>query len=165
MQDWEVSCYLIKAYYNHRNRKYFPTFPAPIRRSGRCNGDEICVNGLDRQHGQRSPASCVRTDYFTRMISNSGKPAGERAPLSDLEGKRAQMVVSKLDGTTPLEVDRFDVKTFNATGNTVQTKECHDCLQLKTDTFGPDTNSLKAEATMLTTGAVAGILWLAVMSG
>ena len=99
------------------------------------------------------------------MISNAGKSAGERPPLLDLEGKRAQMVVSQVDGTTPLEVDTFDVETLNATGNAVQSKKCRDCLELKTDTFGPDIDGLKAEVTLLTTGAIAGILWLVVLSG
>lgn len=167
-----MACYLMKGYSKPRNRKFYPGIPISIRLKGQCNENEICVDGANgvsgdgwNRLGRRSIASCVRKDYFTRMISMSGKAADERSPLSDLNGKRAQVVVSKLDETTPLEVNKFDVETFNAKGDTVQRKECHDCLDLSTDKFGPDLKGLKAEATLMKAGVTAGIIWVAVMSG
>ena len=164
-----MSCYLLRDYWDPTTGQYYPTFPALVRRSGHCDRDEICVDGLGRgggsQYGQHSVATCVKTDYFTRMARNAGKPAEQRERLVDLGGTKARMVVSKADGSTPLEVDTFDVEAVDAMGNTVQSKKCRDCMELKTDTFGPTTDGLKAGVTLLTTGGMTGILWFAVLSG
>ena len=78
-------------------------------------------------------------------------------------------VVSQTDATTPIEVDTFNVDTWAtglvaATGG-VHTKKCRECMNIKTDALEPKTDSLKVEATLLTAGGAAGILWLALMSG
>ena len=75
------------------------------------------------------------------------------------------MVLSKPDQMTPLEVDTFDVEVGVdgqvASDGTVKSKDyCRDCVDLKTDVFGPKTDSLRAQTTLLTTGAAVGILWL-----
>lgn len=169
MQAWDMSCFTPRDHFDPKTKQYNPRFPSFIQRVGRCDDDEVCVNGLGRgggsRYGQHSVASCVKTQYFTRMVSNAGKSAGERHSIVDLEKKRVQMVVSKTDGSTPLEVDTFDVQALDAMGNTVQSKKCRDCKQLKSDPLEPQTDGLKVEATLLTTGAVAGILWLAILSG
>ena len=86
------------------------------------------------------------------------------------------MVVSQPDGSTPLEVDRFAVEPVIGTGQLgtngggtavvagVQS-QCRDCMELETQQFVRGTEGLRAQATLLTTGAAAGILWLALVSG
>ena len=86
------------------------------------------------------------------------------------------MVVSQPDGNTPLEVDKFTMQPLVAHDNTgtgdertavtpgVQS-QCRDCMELETQQFVKGTERLKAQATLLTTGAAAGILWLALLSG
>ena len=147
----------------------FAAFPVLATRTGHCKDDEICVDGLGRgggsRHGPHAVASCVSRQYFIRMIHNAGKPAGERESLTNLGGKQTRMMVSKADGNTPMEVDKFDVMAVDAVGEAVQSNQCRDCMELKSDTFEPSTKGLKAEATLLTAGAAAGILWLAVLSG
>ena len=164
-----MSFYEFVSYIHPVTGQHYATFPVLKTRTGHCNNDEICVDGLGRgggsRYGPHSVASCVSTQYFVRMIRNAGKPTGERQPLLDLGGKQARMVASKADGTTPLEVDTFGVVAVDAMGEAVQSNKCRDCMELKTDKFEPKTDGLKAQATLLTTGAVAGILWLAVLSG
>ena len=79
------------------------------------------------------------------------------------------MLVSKPDQSTPIEVDTFDVEAEVAgNGDTASpgtVDKCRDCMDLETQQFKKGTESLKAGATMLSTGAIAGVLWLAVMSG
>ena len=86
------------------------------------------------------------------------------------------MVVSQPDGNTPLEVDRFAVQPVvapdhlgtdgygNAAISGVQS-QCRDCMELETQQFVKGTEGLRAQARLLTTGAAAGILWLALASG
>ncbi len=133
------------------------------QRDGHCNDDEICVPGLgkERSRSGKVMASCVGTEYFVKYI-NWGE--NQRQSL-DLEGKTASMVVSRLDGTTPVEVDTFEADTETTIGGAVQTRRCRDCMELQTDRFAADTEGLKLGTRLLTAGAMAGVLWLAIGSG
>ena len=148
----------------------------PSYRNGHCRDDEICVNGLGptKSTSGHRMATCVGVEYFTRMISyNQGNKSRQK---TELEGSRASMVVSQPDGNTPLEVDTFAVEPIAAadhlgadgegaaTVHSLQSK-CRDCVELETQQFAKGTEGLRAQATLLTTGAAAGILWLAVLSG
>ncbi len=79
------------------------------------------------------------------------------------------MVVSKPDLNTPLEVDKFNVEAEVIGNDDIKDSgaldKCRDCMELETQQFKKGTESLKAEARLLTTGVMAGVLWLAVMSG
>ena len=164
-----MSFYQLVAYTNPRTGQHYNAFPVLQTRSGHCNDDEICVDGLGRgggsRHGQHSVASCISKRYFVRMIGNAGKTAGERDSLSDLAGKQVRMMASKADGITPMEVDTFNFVAEDATGQVVQSNECQDCMELKTDTLGPKIDGLRMETRLLTAGTVAGVLWLAILSG
>lgn len=81
-----------------------------------------------------------------------------------LGGITMYTAVSEEDQCTPLPLDKLNVAAL--AGNTnVQNKTCVDCVDMSTDRFGPKTDSLKVQATLLTTGAMAGILWLGFLSG
>ena len=166
MQAWELSCLNFPDPYTGQ---WSQSYPLLTRRTGHCNEGEICVDGLGRggwsRHGQHSVASCVSTQWFVRMIQNAGKPAGQRMPLVDLGGKQVRMMASRMDGVTPIEVDTFDITAVDGMGNLTQDEMCRDCTELKTRTLGPATDGLRAQVRLLSTGAFAGILWLAVMSG
>ena len=132
-------------------------------RNGHCAKNEICVPGLGAgiSRSGRRMASCVSTQFFVKYI-NSGNNGQQGF---DLGGMSASMVVGQLDGTTPMEVDTFEIDAETNTGRTMQKKTCRDCMELKSGQFGSETEALKVETTLLTTGAMAGVLWLAILSG
>ena len=169
MQAWELSCFVMMSVPDPSSGRYHHNYPVLARRTGFCNPDEICVDGLGRgggsRHGPHSVASCVSTQYFVKMIGNSGRAAGERAPLVDFGGKGVRLVASEMDGRTPIEVDTFGVTAVDGSGGSVEEEKCRDCTELRTDVLEPKTEGLKAQVRLLTAGGAAGILWLAVMSG
>ena len=139
-------------------------------RSGHCAADEICVDGFGEQEfaephqglGSRTAmASCVRTEYFIKYI-NWGKHEQENLAL---EGTSANIVASQLDLQTPMEVDTFKIDADISNHTSGTEKKCRDCMKLRTERFGPDTEGLKIETTLLSAGAMAGILWIALLSG
>ena len=77
---------------------------------------------------------------------------------------RVRAVVSDLEGAAPTELDTLEIEAGKQ-GVEVEKEVCRDCLDLGTGALPQGTDSLKVEARLLTTGAVAGVLWLAVMSG
>ena len=143
-------------------------------RSRHCQDTEICVDGHHGPPGYTRPvATCVGTMYFVRMLER-----GNNGPLSDifatgkselegfrnLEGLTASMMLSQSDKKTPLEVGAFHAKAGGAPdGTAVQEGQCKDCLDLETARFAKGTNSLEFDATILTAGALSGILWLSLM--
>ena len=132
-------------------------------RNGHCAENEICVpgRGAATSRSGRLVASCVSTQLFVEYASwdNQGQQG------LDLGGMSASMVLSQLDGSTPKEVDAFQIDGAANTGNHLQKKSCRDCMELTSGEFGSGTESLDVEATLLTTGALAGLLWLAITSG
>ena len=145
------------------------------RRNGRCSDEEICIDGKGRgkRRGGRM-AYCVGKHYFMQSILQSQYAHVE--PRMNLEGMEAVALLSQMDGATPVEVDTLYIEAGSSAGNGQvtadglavvpgQTKKCRDCFKLDTDVFAPKTDFLKTKASLLTTGAAAGIMWLAVMSG
>ena len=132
-------------------------------RDGHCEDHEICVPGLGagRSRSGRRMASCVRTEYFVNYISWGD----HRQQGLHLGGTQASVVVSQPDETTPMEVAAFRVDAETTSMSSVQKNTCRDCLELETDQFRPRTEGLKVQTTLLTTGAMAGVLWLAIISG
>ena len=133
------------------------------RRDGHCAEGEICVPGIGagKSRSGRRMASCVRSEYFIKYINWGDNHEGGMA----LEGMAASLVASQLDGKTPFEVDSFEVDTETTADSSGQKKKCRDCVELETDKFEATTEGLKIQTTLLTTGAMAGVLWLAIMSG
>ena len=83
----------------------------------------------------------------------------------------ATVSMSQADGQTPIEADTLKLATWNgADGQEIepgalQSHKCRDCTDLEVANLASDSDHLKLEARMLTTGAMAGILWIALMSG
>ena len=121
---------------------------------------------------------CVSQDAFEQVNVPKDSEPGELEAAEGqlpLDGAMASVVVSKGDGLTPVEVKMFDVEArISADGaggasdtgeKRWQSKKCTDCLDLETDAFAKGTDLLRMQTTLLTTGAVAGILWLLITSG
>ena len=138
----------------------------------------MCINGQSPSDGALDGhgvkfAFCVQRSAFQKFAPTSKGPLrlklDKTALMKELEGKRLSMVASKPDQSTPMEVDTFNVEADVADNG--DTKDpgpgdsCRDCMELESQQFKKGTKGLKAEARMLTTGAVAGVLWLAIMSG
>ncbi len=149
--------------------------PQTIRRSAYCMPDEVCIT----TNRHTTEANCVKSVYFTLTMNNwagvqtanglltsieAGDPRDN--PIYNFGNMSASMVLSDKNGTAPIEVDTFKTDAGLAEGEApVQSQKCRDCIDLETKPFEPDTSFLKTEVRLLTTGAAAGILWLAIMSG
>lgn len=96
------------------------------------------------------------------------------AGLAGLTGTRSiRAVISQPDAQTPLEVDKLEIDTVSSgAGKQIHREKCRDCVDLGTEIVAgtgtaDDSSSLRAEARLLTVGAgaMAGMMWLAVLSG
>ena len=148
LQKWTIYCHL--------------SWDLPVwlaaNRDGYCEDYEYCVDGFDfNAYNQLTHvALCVnRAEYLHYQ-----EPASSRTEI-EFGGRRANVMVSKSDKTTPLEVDSLTVQA----GLLDQSRKCRDYVELSTDIFQADTERLKTEVELLTTGAVTGIMLLALMSG
>ena len=163
MQSWEISCHL-----PHTITHPLTGQPTSVwvgaTRSGHCEDREICVDapGLNAYRQSANVARCVSQEDYV-FVNRSTSGTGSH-PVVSFAGKRATMMLSESDGKIPREVDMFVIKA-EAVGSVEQKKRCRDCIELQTDTLAPNIQLLKTETRLLTTGAVAGILWLALMSG
>ncbi len=130
-------------------------------RAGFCEDHETCVDSLDlNDYNQMTHvARCVSQEDYV-FVNDPKQPN----PRIDLNGRRAEVMLSKPDRMTPLEVDKFSVQA-GSIANVGQSKTCRDCVELRTDPLLPDTERLKTEVRLLTAGAATGVLWLALMSG
>ena len=83
----------------------------------------------------------------------------------------ATISVSQVDGQTPINADTLNLAAWNGDRGQVeeagapQSHKCRDCTDLEVARLASDTNHLKLEARMLMTGTMAGILWIAILSG
>ncbi len=139
------------------------------RRPGHCGQSEICIDNLRSNWVPLHPrlAVCVRKQMFDGTMY--GPDEGESMQKIDIVlekagYKSAYMVMSKDDGTTPTEVDTFNIDAWPEVGS-MQRQKCRDCMNLETQALDSDINALKADVRLLTTGAAAGILWLALIAG
>ena len=178
VQTYTIVCRRDQHIFDPYTAKFLYTQPYPERRSGRCENTEVCMNGQSPSNGELNGngikyAYCVQKSAFLKYAAASRGPLGlkldKMSMVKELEGKRMSMFVSKPDQSTPLEVDRFDVEAEVADDGNGKDPgagdRCRDCMELETQQFKQGTESLKAEARMLTTGAIAGVLWLAIVSG
>lgn len=139
-------------------------------RDGHCADHEICVPGPEptRAKPSRRIAKCVSTQSFVNLINwaNNNNDQQLLQPGLNFEGMSVSTVLSLQDETTPTEVDAFQIEAQSIAGAPhVQKKSCRDCMELTSDQLGSGTGGLKVKATLLTTGGMAGLLWLAVLSG
>ena len=145
--------------------EYMGFAPAYQSRHGRCEPNEVCVEGF----GTQQIASCVHTSLFDDYtIDKNGRIRGMlNGEVFDVA--KAWAVISKTDQSTAMTSKRMGIATWNSAAlggrGTVQSKRCRNCADLETDVLAPDMDSLRLEATLMSTGAVAGILWLAMGAG
>ena len=141
-------------------------------RDGHCADHEICIPGPEPRRARpgRRVAKCVSTQSFINLINWGNNNNNDQEPLLqpglDFEGMSISTVLSLKDGTTPTEVDSFQIEADSSAGAPrVQKKSCRDCTELTSDQLSSETGGLKVKATLLTTGGMAGLLWLAILSG
>ena len=138
-------------------------------RAGYCEELEICQD-VRTDEPALVTASCVRTEIFQEWtITKDGRlrPMIDGQifdPVISMYGIMSQMTTNK-----PIELDKFEINTWaghgSAIGGQTQTKKCRDCTEIQTDMLGPGTDSLRVEATLLTAGAAASVLWLNLLLG
>ena len=138
--------------------------PPVLGEVGYCQEDEICMNGLWRRTGFSAVARCVKKDDF-KMIFGDG--ADSHVALGN---RLASMVLSRYDGLTPLGVGSMEA-AYAESGPVDPSKSesfeekpdsaCKGCFELSTPKSAPETDNLKIEASLITAGALGGVLWLA----
>ena len=108
-------------------------------------------------------ASCVRDENYQYVEDDDDVEA--------LAGQRAQITITALDESVPERMQQLGIGAagrpdrYGGSGELGTIKECVQCSELMTDTFAPDTQSLKIEASVMTAGAMAGIFWITLASG
>ena len=149
--------------YPNLTAPYF-NIPDSSRASGRCNHNEICVDG----QFENPIAWCVSTEYFVRKI-NSGERQDTKK-IGELAGKTAQMIVSHSDKSTPMRVKGIDLRAevigeSNTGAGTVQERECQYCFELGTQKMEEGTDFLRTEASLMSAATViTGVVFL-ILSG
>ena len=131
---------------------------------------EVCMDSFSEHfpnHGPRRHANCVGKNMFngTMYGPEEGESAMRISTVLEKGGySSASMVMSDSEGTTPTDVDIFNVDTWPEMGK-MSSQTCHDCVNVQTGAIATDIKALKAEAKVVTAGAAIGVLWLAVLSG
>ena len=134
-------------------------------RTGYCNADEVCINSVPstRSLGEaRLMAKCISQHSFNRIASGESIDSSldEEGILEAWDSMMMGMVVSMTDGSTPMEVDTFDIEAgINPDGTARQSKTCRDCMDLQTDKFAAGTKLLDVQTKLMSAGL--GMLWLA----
>ena len=137
--------------------------PPVLAEEGSCWDDEICIDGIFADQGYPALASCVLEEDYNH---NEDEDIEE-----ELEGRGAQITVTALDGRAPMRMRNLEIEAarrgnrYGGSGRLETIRECGDCFQLKTKALAAGTTHLKMEATAMTAGAMAGILWVTVLSG
>ena len=155
-----------------------PPEPRYFTEEGSCFDHEICVNSMPHERGDVSIATCVGTEYFLedpekseRVYEGSqgqGSSAGQYLgdALRAIGAKKAGIVVSGQDGTTPIELDSLEVDIgAEGGGSKMQQMKCRDCFGLRTHVAALDADLLKIEATLTATVATAGFIWVTFFAG
>ena len=163
MQRYKYTCRSLAAI----NEIMYGMRPVYHIRTGHCQDDEICVTG----RAPRLMASCVKAWLFDDYhIDKDGKVQPMlNGEIFSLDKLTIYAAVSEEDASTAVEVSSMNVNAWNrqerVDNGTVQAKKCRGCSELQTDVLEPKTDSLKVEATLMTAGAMAGIVWLSLMTG
>ena len=134
------------------------------REEGSCAQEEICVDGV----GADEVAHCVSKEYFVRLAQRGENEQQSAAGVGELEGKAAQMIISQVDGSTPLEAMGIDLQAGLVGGlkggeAALQEQKCRNCFELRTQKMVEGTNFLQTEASLMGAATVAaGMVWLVV---
>ena len=149
-----------------RNTRYHRRVITP--HSGDCHDDEICVNGMgDNELRRNAPvpvAHCVKSEAYTKLARNS-----DPQDLGQYTDSNLDLTLSKTDQKTLLKAESIDTEAgssaLGGTKGSTKSNSCSECLDLRTDKLPPQTDFLDAEVKLLTAGAVAGMMWLTILSG
>ena len=170
LQSYSITCAHYVDHHDPFSGLYQQSHVVHRHRGGFCDSDEICMNGLGGVFVYprlRQYANCVKRSMFDGTMYGPGEGESKQRINRVLEKggyQGAYMVMSDSDGTTPTEVDTFNIDAWPEIGSK-QSEKCRDCMNLQTDAVKSDIKALKAQARLLTAGAAAGILWLGLMSG
>ena len=133
-----------------------------LAETGTCTSDEVCMPGIQEVwEGSRTyTAKCVKRNSF--RTSDSIKAAENQGQLGN---RTATVVLSQLDGQTPLEAGSIRLAALDAM-RTLQKKTCTDCVKLRTTQLPSQSYSLTMDAWLdaekFSTIPMAGILWFVV---
>ncbi len=131
-----------------------------------CQPDELCVDGF----GEKQVASCVHTALFDDyMIDKDGTVKGMLSGEIFDVAKAWAVIMKKDPINAPQKARKLGIESWNsatlARNRKSQRKTCVNCAEVETDLLQPDVDSLRLEATLMSAGAVGGILWLAMGAG
>ena len=124
--------------------------------------DEVCMPGIKEVwKGSRTyTARCVKRDSF--RTSDSIKAAKNQARLGN---RTATVVLSQLDGQTPLEAGSMRLDALDAK-RTLQKKTCTNCVKLRTAQLPSESHILTMDAWLdaekFSTLPMAGIIWFVI---
>ena len=133
-----------------------------VAETGACTSDEVCMPGIKEVwNGSRTyTARCVKRVSFRK--SDSIEAAKNQGWLGN---RTATVVLSQVDGQTPLEAGSMRLDALNAMG-TLQKKTCADCVKLRTAQLPPDSCTLTLNAWLdaekSSTLPMAGIIWFVI---
>lgn len=132
--------------------------PLPRRDSSENTLKRLLDTVLDSIRGAESPSKQPKVDS-SDSIRGSGR------------GSNTVITMSQTDGQTPIKAKALQFSAWNAAdgqngdAEQQQSKRCRMCSDLEMAEVSPKADHLELEASLLTAGTVAGILWIAVMSG
>lgn len=142
-------------------------------KQGFCNEGEICVNGLPGSGNTPRVAHCFEQDDF-EPIPDYNTPEGKARLEQFLRNAKASAVVSRTDRSTVMTVESLEIdagiagagKVGGQVGPTSQSK-CTDCVDVATGKMreGTDFLSMDVKVNVVAAAAVAGIVWLTILSG
>ncbi len=117
---------------------------------------------LDSLRGPGSPPKQPKVDSTDKSFSENGGNSGK--------GSNAAITISQADGQTPIEAKTMEFSTWNdADGDAgvidkQNGEKCRMCSDLEAK-VGSNPDHLRFETSLLTAGTMAGILWIAILSG
>ncbi len=167
MQQYVYNCKHMETTYSQATGAVIGSRPVFRLRDGHCANDEMCV----QIHSPNSMAACVKVYLFDDFqIDKNGIVRGMLGgSFFSLDDMQMYASMSESDAKTVVELSRLEVDAWNGPESVdkaaAQSFRCRNCVDLNTGSFDADTNSLKVQATLLTSGAMTGILWLGLMSG
>ena len=167
MQQYVYNCKRTETTFNEITGEVTGSRPVFRLRNGRCEDDELCV----QINSPNVMAACVKTWLFDDFqIDKDGTVKGMLGgSVFSLDDMHLYAAVSKSDATTAMELSKLEIDASNTPEPiekaAPQRFRCRNCVDLNTGTLKANTNELKVQATLLTSGAMAGILWLGLMSG
>lgn len=166
MQAFMYVCEKVVDLWRYSTGEYLGRGPVQEHFKGECQPTEFCVD----RFGDKQIASCVHTSLFDDfqfekdgtikgMLNQEIFDVGQAwAAISNKDPENAAVTARKL------RIGAWNSASMAMKGK-MQSKSCVNCMELETDLLKPDTDSLRLEATLMSAGAIGGILWLALGAG